>query len=57
MLVFLIGIVQAAIRGLKLECGCFGGGGATQGSTTYTLDILRDVGLLAPRGVSDRCGR
>jgi len=46
MLVFLIGIVQAAIRGLKLECGCFGGGGATQGSTTYTLDILRDVGLL-----------
>ena len=46
MLVFLIGIVQAAIRGLKLDCGCFGGGGATQGSTTYTLDILRDVGLL-----------
>ena len=46
MLVFLIGIVQAAVRGLKLDCGCFGGGGATQGSTTYTLDILRDVGLL-----------
>ena len=46
LLVFLVGIVQAAIRGLKLDCGCFGGGGATQGSTTYTLDILRDVGLL-----------
>lgn len=47
LLVFLIGIVQAAIRGLWLECGCFGGGGpTTQGSTTYTLDILRDVGLL-----------
>jgi protein-disulfide isomerase/uncharacterized membrane protein YphA (DoxX/SURF4 family) len=46
LLIFLVGIVQAAIRGLKLDCGCFGGGGATQGSTTYTLDILRDVGLL-----------
>jgi protein-disulfide isomerase len=47
LFVFLIGIVQAAVRGLWLECGCFGGGGPTsQGSTTYTLDILRDVGLL-----------
>ncbi len=46
LLVFLIGIVQAAIRGLKLDCGCFGGGGSHQGTTTYTLDILRDVGLL-----------
>jgi protein-disulfide isomerase/uncharacterized membrane protein YphA (DoxX/SURF4 family) len=44
--VFLIGLVQAAARGLQLECGCFGGGGTTAGSTTYTLDILRDVGLL-----------
>lgn len=46
LLVFLIGLVQAAARGLQLACGCFGGGGATQGPTTYTLDILRDVGLL-----------
>jgi protein-disulfide isomerase/uncharacterized membrane protein YphA (DoxX/SURF4 family) len=44
--VFLIGISQAAARGLQLECGCFGGGGATAGSTQYTLDILRDIGLL-----------
>jgi protein-disulfide isomerase/uncharacterized membrane protein YphA (DoxX/SURF4 family) len=42
---FIIGIVQAGIRGIKLECGCFGGGGsATQ--TTYLLDIARDTGLL-----------
>lgn len=46
-LVFLIGIIQAAARGLKLECGCFGGGGETDAGTTYTLDILRDIGLLA----------
>ncbi len=43
--VFIIGIVQAAIRGIKLDCGCFGGGGTTT-STTYTLDLLRDLGLL-----------
>lgn len=46
-LVFLIGIVQAAARGIQLECGCFGGGGTTSGDTTYLLDILRDVALLA----------
>jgi len=43
--VFLIGIIQAAARGLELSCGCFGGGGETL-STQYTLDILRDIGLL-----------
>jgi protein-disulfide isomerase/uncharacterized membrane protein YphA (DoxX/SURF4 family) len=44
--VFLIGIIQAAARGIQLECGCFGGGGTTTSGTTYTLDILRDIGLL-----------
>ena len=43
--VFIIGVAQAAARGLKLDCGCFGGGGQTL-QTHYTLDILRDVGLL-----------
>jgi len=47
LFVFLIGLIQASARGLKLECGCFGGGGTTIGSTHYTLDILRDVGLIA----------
>jgi len=46
MLMFLIGVVQASARGLKITCGCFGGGGVTTGPTHYTLDILRDVGLL-----------
>jgi protein-disulfide isomerase len=45
LVVFLIGIIQAAARGLQLSCGCFGGGGETL-STQYTLDILRDIGLL-----------
>ena len=47
LLVFLIGLIQAAARGLRLDCGCFGGGGATVGPTSYALDILRDIGLLA----------
>ena len=48
LFVFLIGLIQASARGIKVECGCFGGGGgATVGSTSYTLDILRDIGLLA----------
>ena len=29
LLVFLIGIIQAGVAGIKLECGCFGGGGPT----------------------------
>ncbi|HEX2904801.1 MAG TPA: MauE/DoxX family redox-associated membrane protein [Jatrophihabitans sp.] len=43
--VFIVGILQASARGIKLECGCFGGGG-TSTSTHYTLDVLRDLGLL-----------
>lgn len=47
LFVFLIGLIEASARGLKLECGCFGGGGTTIGSTHYTFDILRDIGLMA----------
>ncbi len=47
LLVFLIGIIQAAARGLQLECGCFGGGGTTTAGTSYTWDIIRDLLLLA----------
>jgi protein-disulfide isomerase len=46
-LLFLIGIIQAAVRGIQLECGCFGGGGTTTTGTSYTWDIIRDLLLLA----------
>jgi uncharacterized membrane protein YphA (DoxX/SURF4 family) len=48
-LAFIIGIAQAWARGFKLDCGCFGGGGAATGNATrgYVLDIARDTGLLA----------
>ncbi len=44
--VFLIGVIQASARGLRLDCGCFGGGGTITGPTHYLRDILRDTGLL-----------
>jgi len=46
LVVFGVGILQAAVRGLEIQCGCFGGGGGPAASTSYTLDILRDLGLL-----------
>ncbi len=47
MVVFLVGVISAAARGLSIDCGCFGGGGTVApGATEYTLEILRDTGLL-----------
>jgi protein-disulfide isomerase/uncharacterized membrane protein YphA (DoxX/SURF4 family) len=48
LVVFLAGIISAAVRGLQIECGCFGGGGQLGAgqSTAYTGEILRDAGLL-----------
>lgn len=46
MAVFIAGIISVWVRGISIDCGCFGGGGAT-GATQYPLDIARDVGLLA----------
>ncbi|MEN3359971.1 MAG: hypothetical protein V7637_3953 [Mycobacteriales bacterium] len=48
LVVFLAGMISAAARGLRIECGCFGGGGdlGAAGATHYTTEILRDTGLL-----------
>lgn len=44
---FVAGVASAGARGLKIDCGCFGGGGTVDGGQThYTTEILRDVGLL-----------
>ena len=48
LLAFMAGIVAAAARGLQIDCGCFGGGGeVAAGETAYTVELLRDAGLLA----------
>ncbi len=46
MVVFIAAISQAWARGLSIDCGCFGGGGAVEpGQTKYLSEILRDTGL------------
>jgi uncharacterized membrane protein YphA (DoxX/SURF4 family) len=49
MIVFIAGVASAWIRGLSIDCGCFGGGGdvPSAGRTLrYILEILRDTGFL-----------
>jgi uncharacterized membrane protein YphA (DoxX/SURF4 family) len=47
MVVFILALLQGALRGLEIDCGCFGNtaDGAQQGS--LWLDVVRDFGLLA----------
>ncbi|MFC4119618.1 MauE/DoxX family redox-associated membrane protein [Nonomuraea zeae] len=48
MFAFVFGIAWAWANGLRIDCGCFGGGGRLgEGEEpTYLLDILRDFGLV-----------
>lgn len=49
MIVFIAGIASAWARGLKIDCGCFGGGGQVA-DPPYLGEIMRDVGFLALAG-------
>ncbi|MFC9326883.1 MauE/DoxX family redox-associated membrane protein [Kitasatospora sp. NPDC057015] len=47
LLAFIAGIASAWARGISIDCGCFGGGGAVDSSKTeYLQEILRDTGFL-----------
>lgn len=47
LVAFIAGVVQAWARGLAIDCGCFGGGGAVApGETRYPQEIIRDTGFL-----------
>jgi uncharacterized membrane protein YphA (DoxX/SURF4 family) len=47
MLAFIIAISWAWAKGLSIDCGCFGGGGAIDPEDTkYLSEIIRDIGLL-----------
>ena len=51
LLAFMAGVTQAWARGLSIDCGCFGGGGAVDpGQTTYGRELLRDAGFLLLAG-------
>lgn len=44
MLLFIVAITQAGLRGLSIDCGCFGGGGSVEpGKTKYLQEIARDT--------------
>ncbi|MDN5746245.1 MAG: DoxX family membrane protein, partial [Nocardioidaceae bacterium] len=44
---FVIGIASVWARGIEINCGCFGGGGAQAGaSSEYPWEIARDAALL-----------
>ncbi len=48
LLGFIAGVTQAWARGLSIDCGCFGGGGAVApGETAYLEELLRDTGFIA----------
>jgi len=43
LVVFMAGIVSVWARGIRIDCGCFGGGGAADvNGWTYTSELLRD---------------
>lgn len=45
---FIVGIASVWIRGIEINCGCFGDGGPNpDASSQYPWEIARDVGLLA----------
>ena len=49
MIVFIVAIAQAWVRGISLDCGCFGKGGLRDTTElpvlTYTTEFLRDIAL------------
>jgi uncharacterized membrane protein YphA (DoxX/SURF4 family) len=47
MLAFVVGIASAWARGLRIDCGCFGGGGplGEDQDPGYAWELLRDAGL------------
>ncbi|HYG93812.1 MAG TPA: MauE/DoxX family redox-associated membrane protein [Nocardioides sp.] len=45
---FIVGIASVWARGIEIDCGCFGGGGAEEGAaSSYPWEIARDAALLA----------
>jgi uncharacterized membrane protein YphA (DoxX/SURF4 family) len=47
LVAFVAGVAQAWVRGLSIDCGCFGGGGPVDPSQTrYPQELARDLGFL-----------
>ena len=46
LVVFIVGLAQAGVRGLDVSCGCFGGASSASGGVWEA--VVRDLVLLAP---------
>lgn len=47
LVAFIVGIVSVWVRGIAIDCGCFGDGGPDPDAfSKYPWEIARDVGLL-----------
>jgi uncharacterized membrane protein YphA (DoxX/SURF4 family) len=53
---FMAAVASAAVRGLRIDCGCFGGGGATD-DPQYAVELLRDGAFLVIAVVVAAIGR
>ena len=47
MVLFLAALVQGALRGLQIDCGCFGRGVSASDGASLWVEVARDLGLLA----------
>jgi uncharacterized membrane protein YphA (DoxX/SURF4 family) len=49
LVAYIIGIASVWVRGLRIDCGCFGAGGdlAANAQPTYFSETIRDIALLA----------
>jgi uncharacterized membrane protein YphA (DoxX/SURF4 family) len=52
LVAYIIGIASVWARGLRIDCGCFGGGGDLTGDARpqYAIELVRDIALLAVAG-------
>ena len=46
IVLFSVVLIQGAVRGLEIDCGCFGSTTPTTASSLW-VDVMRDLGLLA----------
>jgi putative oxidoreductase len=46
MILFIVALAQGALRGLEIDCGCFGSASGAEASSLW-VDLVRDLGLLA----------
>lgn len=46
MLLFILALLQGALRGLEIDCGCFGGATSAEEPSLWSA-FARDIGLLA----------